>query len=466
MPRDFDIKGALAAGYTGEEIADYLRSINLQPRSALAAPVARMAPADAEAAFQSAKQSSTPDYKFGDYQPAGPESGRFKLRVPRRDAGPTQAEEQYRGVQGLIREYSPASAGLVGLAGQIAGHVMNDPGLQYLPGPQAVELAGQRLLWRPGMRLAEIPEGGLKAFVPKGAKLEVADVQRYLDDAVRRTLGEIPDSAPAQTKMRRLLNLGRREFADQLTQPYSGIDWYGPDNALADELLRPVYPELEDDAKDTLQKAMSSAMSNNSNPREEAFNGARIWSPYQQTGEFPLTQPNGRFWPAQGVTHQILKLNRMVKELGERGASDFLRSDVTGRDIKYFVPNAKEIRLNDIYPGSQALGPKIGVYFRDVMGLPNDGSVVDVWMMRQNRRRLGGLLDAAGNAIEAPRTEGERRLFQDVDRRLAAENGVEPRDGQSVGWHYEQELYRRLGIPTKSYRRSDGIRKFLDTRLP
>jgi hypothetical protein len=315
--------------------------------------------------------------------------------------------------------------------------------------------------WRPGMKLAEI-DPAIKNFIPKaGKRLEVPDAQRYMQEMVRRHLGEIPDSAPDHIKMRRLMNLGRKEFADQLTQPYSGIDWYGPDTALGDQLLRTVYPELEDPVKDTVQKAMSSTMSNNSNPRAEAFNGARIWMPYRAEGRFPITQPSGRFWPAQGVTSQILKLNRMLNELGEKGVADFLKSHVSGRDIKYFVPNAKEIRLGELYRGSRVLGPKIGPYFNEVMGWPQPETVVDVWMMRQNRRRLGGLFDAHGNAIEAPRTEGERLLQMNVDRRLALEHGIEPRDSQSVGWHYEQELYRRLGLPTKSFKRSDGIQDFL-----
>lgn len=449
MPGEFDLTGARAAGYSDEEIAEYLRSKKLTPRATLAAPVSRMSPTDAEAAFQAAKRPLS-------YEPAGPESGRFKLRVPA--AQPYAGDQEYRGITGLLREYSPGAANLAEGAGRAAMKVLDDPGLKYLPGPEAVAIPH----WRPGMRLADIP-AGLKAAIPKvGAQLEVADVQRYLQDRVRKALGEIPENAPEHVKVRRLLNLGRKEFADQMTQPYSGVEWYGPDNALADSLLRPVYPELVDPTKNTIQKAASAVMSNNSNPREEAFNGARIWMPYRETGRFPVNQPNGKFWPAQGVESQVLKLNRMLGELSEQGLADFLRSEVSGRDIKYFVPNAKEIRLNDRYPGSNALGPKLGPYFRDVMGIPQPDTVVDVWMMRQKQRRLGQLFDASGNEIKAPRTEGERRLQMDVDRRLAGEHGLEPRDGQSVGWHYEQGLYQKLGLPTKSYKRSDGIRKFLD----
>ena len=244
MPGEFDITGARAAGYSDEEIAEYLRSKKLTPRATLPGSVASMSPADAEAAFQSAKNDS-----LGlRYEPAGPESGRFKLRVPRRNA-PAE-HEQYRGITGLLREYSPGAADLIEGMGWAVGKVLDDPGLKYLPGPEAVAIPH----WRPGMRLAEIP-AGLKDLIPRaGARLEVEDAQRYLQDRVRKALGAIPENAPDHVKLRRLLNLGRKEFADQLTQPYSGVEWYGSDTAMADRLLRPVYPELQDPVKNTMSR--------------------------------------------------------------------------------------------------------------------------------------------------------------------------------------------------------------------
>jgi hypothetical protein len=322
------------------------------------------------------------------------------------------------------------------------------------------EAKGRKLMvYTPG----EAPE--------RTGRLLTEDVQHYLEDMVRKRLGDIPDDAPAQVKMRRMLQYARREFDDQLRQPYSGVDWYGPDTSEGDRLLRQVHPELADPDFDTIQKAMSAAMSNNSNPRDEAFNGARIWKEFfdgwqrnpNQTPQFPQFQPGTeKNWSAQGANFQIAKLNQMIRELGVAGTAEFLRDPaVPGRVIKHFVPNAKEIRLNDLYSGSQVLGPKIGVYFNQIMNIPLPGSVVDVWMMRRNGRLLGRLFDDNGKAIEAPRTEGERILSMDLDARLARQHNLATRDAQSVGWHYEQELYRRLGLDVKSFRRSDGIHKYL-----
>jgi len=101
-----------------------------------------MRPADAEAAFQAAKRDTL------SYEPHGPDWKRIKLQGP--DPRPYEGDQEYRGITGLLREYSPAAANVVEgvkrFAGRGLSHLMNDPGLQYLPGPQAVELAGQRFL--------------------------------------------------------------------------------------------------------------------------------------------------------------------------------------------------------------------------------------------------------------------------------------------------------------------------------
>jgi len=320
--------------------------------------------------------------------------------------------------------------------------------------------------WKPGMPLEDIHPLTHEIIPQKSGKLVVDDVQRYLQDRVRTAMGSLPADAPDRVKVQRMLSQARGEFNDQMTRPYSGLDWYGPDTRMGDEMLRPVFPELADSTNNTLQKAMSAAMSNNSNPQAEAFNGARIWQGRNENnGVFPAKQPSGKNWPAQGIQFQIAKLNNLIGQLGEKGAADFLRDSVTGREIKQFAKSAK-VRLNDRYPGSLLLGPKIGRYFNDLMDVPQEGSTVDLWDMRRQGRQLGTLLDSKGKAIEAPRTEGERANAMQVHSRLADETGIAPRDAQSVLWHYEQELYRRLGLKVRSYRRSQGIQQYLDSLAP
>jgi hypothetical protein len=49
-----------------------------------------------------------------------------------------------------------------------------------------------------------------------------------------------------------------------------------------------------------------------------------------------------------------------------------------------------------------------------------------------------------------------------ADEKLAREQGLVRNQVQSGLWHYEQDLYRRLGMPVKTFARSDGTGKLLD----
>ena len=70
-----------------------------------------------------------------------------------------------------------------------------------------------------------------------------------------------------------------------------------------------------------------------------------------------------------------------------------------------------------------------------------------------------------GSVTEAPTPESERSLFMQTHSDLAREFGLEPRDAQSTEWHYEQGLYRRLGLSgVKSATRSEGVTRFLAER--
>jgi len=65
-------------------------------------------------------------------------------QLPSRALGPGQGNDPYWGLSGLLREYAPKLADLTSTVGQglagLASKIWHDPGLQALPGPQAVEL--------------------------------------------------------------------------------------------------------------------------------------------------------------------------------------------------------------------------------------------------------------------------------------------------------------------------------------
>lgn len=317
--------------------------------------------------------------------------------------------------------------------------------------------------WKPGMPLEDVTRSMVPKTVQKQKKLE--DVTRYLDIQTRNALGTIPASATDAQKTARLNELGRQEMADQMKKPDSGANWYAEDTLLADEYLAEIFPELRSNpALNIFQKAISAVMSNNSKPNAEAYNGARIYEIFRRDFKtLPQLQPNGKNWPAQGANKQIPKLQRMIDELGIEGTVEFLTSEKTVREIKKYRSGAKG-KLDSITNGSMVLGPKIGRYFLDLMGVEHEGSTVDKWDARGQYRRLGRLTRPDGKIAEVP-VEAERPLFMKLHADLAKENNLSRASAaQSVIWHYEQDLYRRLGLNVQSTARSTGVGRFLRER--
>lgn len=326
--------------------------------------------------------------------------------------------------------------------------------------------ANQRAGWSPGMLLQDIDtsEGG-RVVVPKlGKQLRVPDVARHVDVQTRNQLGSIPASASANAKLERLQSLGSREMGDQMTQKRSGAGWYKEDTRIADQGAQQAFPELKDPDMLAYQKVLSAVISSAQDPASEAYQSMRLWNEYRGKGPIPLTQPNGAAWPGRGATVQLIKVQRMVDKMGGvKPFIDFLSDWHTVGELKKYNSNVGGA-ASDLVPGSLVLGPKFGRYWRGIAGLPSgEGAetAVDLWDSRGQYRRLGRLIGKEGSITETPTPESERPLFMQMHGDLARDFNLEPEDAQSVLWHYEQDLYRRLGLNVKSAARSEGVRRFL-----
>ena len=315
--------------------------------------------------------------------------------------------------------------------------------------------------WTPGMPLDEITPG--KIIIPgtgPGGKLTVPDVASHLNKQIRRALGAIPADASPKRKMARLMDLGRTEMADQMQKPDSGANWYSEDTKKADADMISAFPELKDPRLMAFQKAISAVMSNNSTPEQEAYQSARIYQQFRDTGKLPPLQPNGKEWPAQGASGQLSKIQSMVDQMGVPGFVDFISRPQSVADIRQWRPG-QEGKASDLVPGSLVLGPKVGRYWMDVMGQEHEGSAVDKWDTRAQYRRLGRLMDSNGGVPDSP-DEADRPAFMAMHAALAQENGLSrPSAAQSVLWHYEKDLYRRLGLNVKESTRSQGTGRFI-----
>jgi len=317
-------------------------------------------------------------------------------------------------------------------------------------------------VWKPGMPLEEA--AGVE--VPKeGKRVSKKDVTRYLDAQTRHALGSVPASESDAVKLKRLMKLGRKEIADQLKRPENGVNWYSEDTKLADRHLATVFPELAEDRDlNVFQKAISAVMSNNSTPETEAYYAAKIYAATRDTGKIPLKQPNGKEWPAQGAGIQLRKIQAMIDERGIDGFVDFLTREQKVSEVKKWRKGQKG-KKDELVPGSMVLGPKLGRYLYDLLGVKHNGSTVDKWDAQAQYRRLGRLMRRNGSITDAPSPESERAVFMDMHRRLAQEFGIErPSGAQSALWHYEQELYRRLGLKVKTTSRSTGTLRYITER--
>lgn len=326
--------------------------------------------------------------------------------------------------------------------------------------------AGGSLLWEPGMPLNDIDTSRIQ--IPSvGKKPTVDEVGRYLEQRTRAKYPIVPHDASFDAKYNRSMEAAVPEFRDQLSQPNPNTDFYSVDTPNSDKILAQMFPELASDpTKHNLQKAFSAILSNNSMPIDEAYHGARLWEGYRgQPGQVPMLQPSGKNWPAQGAAMQLQKMQQMLSDLGEEGTIKFLNSPQRVSDIRKYRPGM-EGKMDAIVPGSEVLGNKIGHYYGDLLGKadPSGMTTVDKWDMRKSSRQRGLLFDG-DTMIETPRTAADREVNMQTHRDLAKMFGLpEARDAQSGQWFYEQDLWRRLGIPVKSTKRSDGIRRFATER--
>lgn len=340
-------------------------------------------------------------------------------------------------------------------------------------GPASVQARRSGDQWEPGRSIESINPDSI--VVPQaGSQLMVEDVQRYLQQRVRKTIGQIPLGAPPQKKMARILGQSRRELKDQLARPNSGLDWYDGDTRLADSDMAQVFPELaKNPTKRIIQKAISAALSPGQNPRLEARFGAMVYEGYRRDGRIPLTQPAGQNWPGQGASVALAKLQQLLDIYGEKKLAKFFISYHPAEEIRTL---GEQLGMSDrtvrawlegrqLVLGAAVLGPKVGRYFAGITGLPDDsGTAVDVWIARNHYRQLGHLFDSAGAQIDAPLNAADRAVFMAAHQSLGDEFSLTPRQVQSVLWHYEQELYRRLGLAVNTYLRSHGTLDFIASK--
>jgi hypothetical protein len=319
------------------------------------------------------------------------------------------------------------------------------------------------------------PEGGYKSnalnimegVVEKpdlGKKPTVEAIAKYFDGLYPERLDYNDPTNFAQA-----VDKAKEELKHQIAKENSGLDWYDEDIAKAFKETARVIPELKKPNKRVLFTIIAGIMSPETTARDNWVIAAQAFKHYIDTGEIPGNNPaTGGLWQG-GVTSpnkrtQLNLLNNMVKDLGEKGALNWLTTEHTVREINEARAKYGNIKsgiggkATDMVPALYTFGPKVGPFVSNLNGIHD--VTVDKWMTRTFNRYFGTMIGANGEVADAP-TEPQRRAIKNLINEVAKDANVKPYQAQSLLWFFEQSLFRELGAPAPSYGFSDGATKFL-----
>lgn len=311
------------------------------------------------------------------------------------------------------------------------------------------------------MRGQEVPEFEGRITVDK--------IGKYFDNKVKAEFGRSLDYNNPED-FARALKIAGEEVDFQLKQEKSGLDWYEDDVRLAFEDTAKVIPKLNEEENRNLFSVIAGIMSPQTTARDNWFIAAKAYEHYVNTGDVPGVNPdNKKLW--QGGTTSVNKriqlefLDRMIKDMGQTKAVEWLFVDHTVKEINQFrqkygnINSGIDGKLGDIQRGLFAFGPKVGPFVSNLNGIHD--VTVDQWMIRTFNRYFGTMIGPDGQIINAP-TEPQRRAVKDLVNKAAENANLKNYQVQSLLWFYEQRLYNKIGLPTKSYGFSDGGKRFLE----
>ena len=300
-----------------------------------------------------------------------------------------------------------------------------------------------------------------------GERPQVIEVAEYLQNRSLEYLQQpLTQDSPADVRLSQFLINAWPEVSYQLQQEENGLTWYTEDITQMEADLRRIFPSsLRSDVRQRLFKAILTPLSYGQNPKDETSTALRVW---EDAGEsFPLSprQSDGKGWTrrAEIVEKGFMRLNRLVKEMGERRAADWLLAKHPISELRKYNPNVAG-KMNDLAMGSQILGPKGGDYFANMNGISEE-LTSDLHFNRMWNRMMGTLIDPkTGEIVEAPRNESERNLQDRAVGLASQELGLTKSELQAVLWVYEIGLWKDLGARLNYYKHSDGTRIALEQR--
>lgn len=338
--------------------------------------------------------------------------------------------------------------------------------------PAAVEAATAEKFSLPIMRGEEVPKFEAKEGEKPAKKVKptVDTIGKYFDDQIKEQYGSKLDFTD-KASFDRAVKIAGEEIGFQLQKENSGLDWYEDDVKDAFKQTRRLIPELGKTDNRLLFSVMAGIMSPQTTARDNWFIAAKAFQHYVDTKTIPGVNPETNGLWQGGTTSankktQLEFLNRMVEDMGQKKALEWLFTDHPVKEINEFrskygnIKSGIDGKLTDMRPGLYAFGPKVGPFVANLNGIHD--VTVDKWMTRTFNRYFGTMLGPDGKIVDAP-TEPQRRAIKALINEVAKNAGIKPYQAQSLLWFYEQQLFTKMGVLSPSYGFSDGAKRFVES---
>jgi len=265
------------------------------------------------------------------------------------------------------------------------------------------------------------------------------------------------------------------EVGYQISQERTGLDWYTSNVEQAFAETSKHFPELAHDPEAQMMfTTIAGITSSSQDPDENWSTAAKIYGYMKSNNEILGINPeNGQLWPggpssAAKKTH-LEMLNSMYQDMGLSGTVKWLLQEHSMQSLAMARENAwgkysstKNFTKQDAgiqKAGFMIFGEKMGPFISNIHGVEIGESAIDRWATRTFNRYFRRVADSSGKIIDAP-TDRQRPLAKGMFTKVASKYGLIPKQGQSVMWAFEQQLYNHMGAGSTDKSFVDGARMF------
>lgn len=319
-----------------------------------------------------------------------------------------------------------------------------------------------------------------------GGEVNTLDLTKALNQFSREKNPALEPGSEPKEMVARAKKLAEDEAKYQLAQSKTGTEWYTTEMRAHDKILQDLRPELTKGETTegtnghpvnlTLFKAAEAILSSGQKPYVNVKSALAAWDAYNETGEFPRSNPapgkEGASWGPRGINsygNAFDSLNKLIAEKGEKGTADWLLSEHPIKELRNYQSESQtpvKGKAADMETGAMILGAKRGPFMQNLHGIESKFTA-DMWVSRTWNRWMGTLdLDPRiepRNKItsesDTPRNDAERGLMKESFEKTAGKLGLSTSSLQAVLWYYEQALYRAHGLPVESWSFSDAAKR-------